>query len=72
MAVRPQPATRACARRAASTSRSSTPTTSGCPRKLEKTLAALDNDSGAAMVYTNASMIGANGEMLGTTYTPAD
>jgi glycosyltransferase involved in cell wall biosynthesis len=41
------------------------------PAKLEKTLAALDSDSGAAMVYTNASMIGANGEMLGTTYTPA-
>lgn len=40
------------------------------PRKLAKTLAALDRDSGATMVYTNASMIGANGEMLGTTYTP--
>jgi glycosyltransferase involved in cell wall biosynthesis len=41
------------------------------PTKLEKTLAALNSDSGAAMVYTNASMIGAGGEMLGTTYTPA-
>ena len=41
------------------------------PTKLEKTLAALNSDSGAAMVYTNASMMGANGEMLGTTYTPA-
>src|SRR5260370_20951877 len=40
------------------------------PGKLEKTLAALDSDS-AAMVYTNALMIGANGETLGTTYTPA-
>jgi glycosyltransferase involved in cell wall biosynthesis len=41
------------------------------PTKLEKTLVALNSDSGAAMVYTNASMMGANGEMLGTTYTPA-
>jgi glycosyltransferase involved in cell wall biosynthesis len=41
------------------------------PTKLEKTLAALDSDSAAAMVYTNASMIGASGETLGTTYTPA-
>jgi glycosyltransferase involved in cell wall biosynthesis len=41
------------------------------PGKLEKTLEALDSDSGAAMVYTNASMMGANGDMLGTTYTPA-
>jgi glycosyltransferase involved in cell wall biosynthesis len=41
------------------------------PGKLEKTLEALDSDSGAAMVYTNASMIGAGDEMLGTTYTPA-
>jgi glycosyltransferase involved in cell wall biosynthesis len=40
------------------------------PGKLEKTLAALDSDSGAAMVYTNALRIGASGEMLGTTYTP--
>src|SRR5260221_608557 len=40
------------------------------PRKLEKTLAALDNDSGAAMVYTNALKMAANGEQLGTTYTP--
>jgi glycosyltransferase involved in cell wall biosynthesis len=40
------------------------------PGKLEKTLAALDSDSGAAMVYTNASMMAANGEMLGVTYTP--
>ncbi len=40
------------------------------PNKLEKTLAALDRDGDAAMVYTNASMIGVNGEMLGTTYTP--
>jgi glycosyltransferase involved in cell wall biosynthesis len=38
--------------------------------KLEKTLMALDGDSGAAMVYTNALMIGANGEMRGATYTP--
>jgi glycosyltransferase involved in cell wall biosynthesis len=42
------------------------------PRKLEKTLAALDRDSGAAMVYTNASMMAAGGELLGTTYTPED
>ena len=42
------------------------------PGKLEKTLAALDSDSGAAMVYTNASMMAANGEMLGATYTPED
>jgi glycosyltransferase involved in cell wall biosynthesis len=42
------------------------------PRKLEKTLAALDRDSGAAMVYTNASMMAVGGEMLGTTYTPED
>jgi glycosyltransferase involved in cell wall biosynthesis len=42
------------------------------PDKLEKTVAALDNDSGAAMVFTNASMIGANGEMLGATYIPKD
>ena len=42
------------------------------PRKLEKTLAALDSDSGAAMVYTNALMIAAGGETLGTTYTPED
>ena len=41
------------------------------PARLGKTLAALDSDSSAAMVYTNASMMGANGEMLGTTYTPA-
>ncbi len=41
------------------------------PEKIEKTLRALDSDSGAAMVYTNASMIGANGDMIGTTYTPA-
>ena len=41
------------------------------PNKLAKTLAALDADPGAAMVYTNASMIGAGGEPLGTTYTPA-
>jgi glycosyltransferase involved in cell wall biosynthesis len=39
--------------------------------KLEKTVAAFDDDIDAAMVYTNASMIAANGEMLGTTYTPA-
>lgn len=42
------------------------------PRKLEKTLAALDNDSGVAMVYTNASMMAGGGELLGTTYTPED
>jgi glycosyltransferase involved in cell wall biosynthesis len=42
------------------------------PRKLEKTLAALDHDSGAAMVYTNALMMAAGGELLGTTYTPED
>jgi glycosyltransferase involved in cell wall biosynthesis len=42
------------------------------PRKLEKTLAALDCDSGAAMVYTNASMMAGGGELLGTTYTPED
>ena len=40
------------------------------PRKLEKTLAALDSDGGAAMVYTNALMMAAGGEMLGTSYTP--
>jgi glycosyltransferase involved in cell wall biosynthesis len=44
------------------------------PRKLEKTMAALDSDrgGGAAMVYTNALMMAAGGEMLGTTYTPED
>ena len=42
------------------------------PRKLEKTLAALDSDSGVAMVYTNASMMAGGGELLGTTYTPED
>jgi glycosyltransferase involved in cell wall biosynthesis len=42
------------------------------PRKLEKTLAALEGDSGAAMVYTNASMMAGGGELLGTTYTPED
>jgi glycosyltransferase involved in cell wall biosynthesis len=38
------------------------------PGKLEKTLAALDSDSdsGAAMVYNNALLIAASGEMLGT------
>ncbi|MGC1191795.1 MAG: glycosyltransferase family A protein, partial [Candidatus Binatus sp.] len=41
------------------------------PRKLEKTLAALDRDSDAAMVYTNALTIGIDGEMRGATYTPA-
>jgi len=40
------------------------------PGKLAKTLAALDADTEAAMVYTNASIIAANGERLGTTYTP--
>jgi glycosyltransferase involved in cell wall biosynthesis len=40
------------------------------PGKLAKTLAALESDSSAAMVYTNASLIGAGGESLGTTYTP--
>jgi glycosyltransferase involved in cell wall biosynthesis len=40
------------------------------PGKIAKTLAALDSDSGAAIVYTNASIIAANGERLGTTYTP--
>ncbi|MGH7924672.1 MAG: glycosyltransferase family 2 protein, partial [Candidatus Binatus sp.] len=40
------------------------------PNKLEKTVAALDGDSGAAMVYTNALTIGTNGERLGRTYTP--
>jgi glycosyltransferase involved in cell wall biosynthesis len=42
------------------------------PGKLEKTLAALDSDSGAAMVYTNALLMAAGGELLGTTYTPED
>src|SRR5260221_13670029 len=42
------------------------------PGKLEKTLTALDSDGDAAMVYTNASMMAANGEMLGKTYTPED
>ena len=42
------------------------------PDKLTKTLAALDHDSGAAMVYTNASMMAAGGEMSGATYTPED
>ena len=42
------------------------------PGKLAKTLAALDSDSGAAMVFTNALVIGANGEMLGGSYTPAN
>src|SRR6202023_3733794 len=41
------------------------------PGKLEQTLAALERDSNAAMIYTNASIMAANGEMLGTTYTPA-
>ena len=41
------------------------------PRKLEKTLAALDRDSDAAMVYTNALTIGIDGLMRGATYTPA-
>jgi len=41
------------------------------PGKLAKTLAALDGDPDAAMVYTNASMINAGGGLLGTTYTPA-
>jgi glycosyltransferase involved in cell wall biosynthesis len=41
------------------------------PGKLEQTLAELDRDAGAAMVYTNALVIGANGELRGTTYTPA-
>ena len=39
--------------------------------KLEQTLAALESDRDAAMVYTNATMIAADGKMLGTTYTPA-
>jgi len=39
--------------------------------KLAKTLAALEGDPVAAMVYTNASMIGAGGDPLRTTYTPA-
>ena len=42
------------------------------PRKLEKTLAALDRDRGAAMVYTNALMMAGGGELLGTSYTPED
>ena len=42
------------------------------PGKLEKTAAALDSDRDAAMVYTNALIIDANGNRLGTTYTPAD
>jgi glycosyltransferase involved in cell wall biosynthesis len=40
------------------------------PGKLDKTIAALEGDSSAAMVYTNAWKIGAEGEPLGTTYTP--
>jgi glycosyltransferase involved in cell wall biosynthesis len=40
--------------------------------KLEKTLAALDRDGSAAMVYTNALMIGNSGEPLAITYTPDD
>lgn len=40
------------------------------PGKLKKTLAALDGDRGAAMVYSNAWKIGEDGELLGTTYTP--
>ncbi len=42
------------------------------PGKLEKTLAALEGDRDAAMVYTNASMIAADGKLLGTAYTPAN
>lgn len=42
------------------------------PDKLAKTVAALDSDRGAAMVYTNALIIGASGERLGTTYTPGN
>jgi hypothetical protein len=33
-------------------------------------LAALDAERGAALVYSNALMIGNSGELLGTTYTP--
>jgi len=40
------------------------------PGKLRKTLAALDSDRGAAMVYSNALMIDNSGKPLGTTYTP--
>src|SRR5208282_2490255 len=41
------------------------------PGKLRKTLAALDSDRGAAMVYSNALMIDNSGKPLGTTYTPS-
>lgn len=40
------------------------------PRKLATTIAALERDRGAAMVYTNAWNIDANGRRPGTTYTP--
>lgn len=42
------------------------------PGKLAKTETALDSDRGAAMVFTDALMIGNSGERLGKTYTPED
>lgn len=40
------------------------------PGKLKRTLAALDRESGVAMIFTNALLIDANGNRLGLTYTP--
>jgi glycosyltransferase involved in cell wall biosynthesis len=40
------------------------------PNKLAKTVEVLDRVSGAAMVYTNALIIDADGEQSGTRYTP--
>ncbi len=40
------------------------------PDKLEKTLAALDHDCGAAMVYTNASMMAAAAKCLALPILP--
>jgi glycosyltransferase involved in cell wall biosynthesis len=42
------------------------------PGKLERTAAKLQSDGDIAMVYTNALIIDANGNQLGTTYTPPD
>jgi glycosyltransferase involved in cell wall biosynthesis len=42
------------------------------PGKLAKTVTVLEREPDVAMVYTNALIIDAAGNRLGTTYTPAD
>ena len=42
------------------------------PGKLAKTVAVLERESDVAVVYTNALIIDATGNRLGSTYTPAD